>query len=58
MCDLPSVKTKAVLEAVQVGLDERPAALDLPLDSGPMRFRRRLQQLIEAEQAATLAVAE
>ena len=41
---------KAVLEAVQQGLDERPAALDLPLDSGPMRFRRRLQQLIEAEQ--------
>lgn len=43
---------KAVLEAVQAGLDQRPAALDLPLDSGPMRFRRRLQQLIEAERTA------
>ncbi|MGG4605357.1 Rieske 2Fe-2S domain-containing protein [Paenalcaligenes sp. Me131] len=42
---------KAILELVQVGMDARPAALDLPIDSGPMRFRRRLQQRIEAEQA-------
>lgn len=42
---------KAILELVQVGMDARPAALDLPIDSGPMRFRRRLQQLIDAEQA-------
>ena len=42
---------KAILELVQVGMDARPAALDLPIDSGTMRFRRRLQQLIDAEQA-------
>ncbi|MCQ9617738.1 aromatic ring-hydroxylating dioxygenase subunit alpha [Paenalcaligenes niemegkensis] len=42
---------KVILEAIQKGLDKRPAALDLPIDSGPMRFRRRMQQLIEAERA-------
>ncbi len=42
---------KQVLEEVHKNLKLRPAALDLPLDSGPMRFRRRIKQLIEAEQA-------
>ncbi|MCX5592283.1 aromatic ring-hydroxylating dioxygenase subunit alpha [Alcaligenes endophyticus] len=43
---------KEVLEQVHKNLKLRPAALDLPIDSGPMRFRRRIKQLIEAEQAA------
>lgn len=47
---------KAVLEAVQIGMDARPAALDLPADAGALRFRRRLQQKIEAE--ATAAATE
>jgi vanillate O-demethylase monooxygenase subunit len=41
---------RAVLEAVQTGLEKSPSTLDLPLDSGPLRFRRKLQQLIDAEQ--------
>jgi vanillate O-demethylase monooxygenase subunit len=42
---------RAVLNAVHAGLKKRPSRLDLPLDSGPLRFRRRLQQMIDAEQA-------
>ncbi len=41
-----------ILEAVQKGIDEDPATIDIAVDAGPLRFRRRLQQLIEAEQSA------
>lgn len=43
---------KAILEAVQIGLEKQPAKLDLPLDSGPMRFRRQLAKQIEAERGS------
>lgn len=50
---------RAVLTAVQKGMDDkRTPNLDLKIDKGPLRFRRRLAQLIEAEQAASLAAAE
>lgn len=50
---------RAVLTAVQKGMDEkRTPNLDLKIDVGPLRFRRRLAQLIEAEQASSLAAAE
>jgi len=42
---------RAVLAAVHAGMAKSPSKLDLPLDSGPLRFRRKLRQLIEAEQA-------
>lgn len=45
---------KLVLEAVQRGMDEDPSQLNLRSDTGGVRFRRRLAQLIEAEQAAEL----
>jgi vanillate O-demethylase monooxygenase subunit len=41
---------RAVLTAVHAGIAKSPSKLDLPLDSGPLRFRRKLQQLILAEQ--------
>lgn len=47
------MEDKVILEEVHKGLKERPAALDLPIDSGPMRFRRKISQLIDAEQAPT-----
>lgn len=47
---------RAVLTAVHAGMARRPSKLDLPLDSGPLRFRRKLQQLIQAEQAAADAL--
>jgi phenylpropionate dioxygenase-like ring-hydroxylating dioxygenase large terminal subunit len=41
---------KVVLEAVQRGMaSQRSPNLDLRIDKGPSRFRRRLRQLIEAE---------
>lgn len=43
---------RAVLNAVHAGMKKRPSRLDLPLDSGPLRFRRRMQQMIAAERAA------
>lgn len=50
---------RAVLTAVQKGMDEkRTPNLDLKIDVGPLRFRRRLAQLIEAEEASTLAAAQ
>lgn len=49
------MEDKAILEEVHANLKEKPAALDLPLDSGPMRFRRRMAQLIEAEQTEKTA---
>ncbi|ATI01258.1 aromatic ring-hydroxylating dioxygenase subunit alpha [Alcaligenes faecalis] len=45
------LEDKVVLEEVHKALKERPAALDLPLDSGPLRFRRKISQMIQAEQA-------
>ena len=45
---------KAVLEAVQRGMDDDPSSLNLRSDTGGVRFRRRLAQLIEAEQLAEL----
>ncbi|RXT56006.1 (2Fe-2S)-binding protein [Bosea sp. Tri-44] len=50
---------RAVLTAVQKGMDDkRTPNLDLKIDNGPLRFRRRLTQLIEAERASSLAAAE
>ena len=48
------------LNAVQKGMDAmRTPNLDLKIDNAPLRFRRRLQQMIEAEQgAAPRAAAE
>jgi len=44
---------RAVLEAVQVGMtDPATPHIDLKIDAGPSRFRRRLKQLIQAETAA------
>ncbi|GAB2913220.1 aromatic ring-hydroxylating dioxygenase subunit alpha [Paralcaligenes ginsengisoli] len=43
---------RAVLAAVHAGIAKSPSKLDLPLDSGPLRFRRKLKQLIDAEQEA------
>ncbi|MFZ9628545.1 MAG: Rieske 2Fe-2S domain-containing protein [Ilumatobacteraceae bacterium] len=45
---------KVVLEAVQRGMAADPSHLNLRNDTGGVRFRRRLAQLIEAEQAAEL----
>jgi len=50
---------RAVLTAVQKGMDEkRTPNLDLKIDVGPLRFRRRLTQLIEAERASAQIAAE
>jgi vanillate O-demethylase monooxygenase subunit len=47
---------KVILEAVQKGMDAKVTPnLDLRIDAGPVRFRRRLQQLIDAEARTTLA---
>jgi vanillate O-demethylase monooxygenase subunit len=44
---------KVVLEAVQRGMQNpRTPNIDLKIDAGPSRFRRRLRQLIEAEREA------
>ena len=47
---------KVILEAVQRGMDAASTAgepnLNLRSDTGGIRFRRRLTQLIEAEQAS------
>lgn len=42
---------RAVLEAVHEGMAKSPSTLNLPLDAGPLRFRRTLRQRIDAEQA-------
>ena len=43
---------RAVLTAVHKGMaNKRTPNLDLKIDVGPMRFRRNLAKLIEAEQA-------
>lgn len=42
---------RVVLNAVQKGMaNKRTPNLDLKIDVGPMRFRRRIAQLVEAEQ--------
>lgn len=47
---------RAVLAAVQKGMtNKRTPHLDLKIDVGPLRFRRNLARLIEAEQAAKVA---
>ncbi|WP_312526177.1 aromatic ring-hydroxylating dioxygenase subunit alpha [Paracoccus sp. (in: a-proteobacteria)] len=49
---------RLVLEAVQKGIDEMITPnLDLKIDVGPMRFRRKMTQLIAAEEAAAAKVA-
>ena len=46
------LEDKVILEAVHKGMKSaRRAHIDLVIDSGPTRFRRRLKQLIEAEAA-------
>lgn len=53
------LEDKAILEAVQVGMDEMHTPnINLPLDGGPLRFRRRLAELIAAEKDTTVAAAE
>ncbi len=50
---------RVVLTAVQKGMDEkRTPNLDLKIDNGPLRFRRRLAQLVEAERASAQVAAE
>lgn len=49
---------RVVLEAVNQGMANRQTPnLDLKIDVGPLRFRRRLQQMIEAERAASAPTA-
>jgi len=44
------LEDKTVLEAVQIGMDTaRTPNIDLVIDNGPGRFRRRLKQMITAE---------
>lgn len=42
---------REVLNAVHAGMAEKPAAFNLPLDGGPLQFRRRLQKLIDAQRS-------
>ncbi|NYT62948.1 aromatic ring-hydroxylating dioxygenase subunit alpha [Alcaligenaceae bacterium] len=48
---------RLVLTAVHAGMAKNPSKLDLPQDSGPLRFRRKLQQLITAESEQSGATA-
>ncbi len=48
------LEDKVILEAVQIGMDEMHSPnINLPLDAGPLRFRRKLAELIAAEKATT-----
>lgn len=50
---------KLILEAVQVGMDTKDTPnINLPIDAGPMRFRRRLAELIAAERQGSAVAAE
>lgn len=50
---------RLVLNAVQKGMDNKLTPnLDLKIDAAPLRFRRRLAQMIEAEQQQSRAAAE
>lgn len=40
---------RAVLNAVHAGMAKNPSTFNLPLDAGPLRFRRTMQELINAE---------
>lgn len=42
---------RVVLEAVHAGMAKNPSRLNLPQDAGPLRFRQKIQALIEAERA-------
>ncbi|SPF76564.1 Toluene-4-sulfonate monooxygenase system iron-sulfur subunit TsaM1 [Aliiroseovarius pelagivivens] len=43
---------RAVLHEVQIGMDEKTSPhIDLPIDGGPLRFRRQLQAMINEEAA-------
>jgi phenylpropionate dioxygenase-like ring-hydroxylating dioxygenase large terminal subunit len=47
---------RIVLQAVQKGMDNKSAPnIDLKIDAGPLRFRRRIAQLIAAESQAPMA---
>jgi vanillate O-demethylase monooxygenase subunit len=48
---------KAVLERVHRGMaNRRTPHINLKIDTGPLRFRRRLAQLIDAEAASAEAL--
>lgn len=50
------LEDKVILEAVQIGMDTRQTPnINLPLDAGPLRFRRRLAELIAAEHGQAVA---
>lgn len=50
------LEDKVILEAVQLGMDEMHSPnVNLPLDGAPLRFRRRLAELIAAEQGRAAA---
>jgi vanillate O-demethylase monooxygenase subunit len=43
---------RVILEAVHRGItNERTPHINLPIDAGPLRFRRRVAEMIEAERA-------
>ena len=49
---------RVILNAVQKGMDtQQTPNLDLAIDLGPLRFRSRLQRMIEAEKGAMLQTA-
>ncbi|NYT84728.1 aromatic ring-hydroxylating dioxygenase subunit alpha [Pollutimonas harenae] len=43
---------RVVLEAVHAGMARNPSKMNLPQDAGPLRFRQKMQALIQAEQMA------
>jgi len=49
------LEDKAVLEAVQKGMDAHGARLSLPSDAAALRFRKRTQERIRDEQTSQLA---
>lgn len=42
---------RVVLEAVHAGMAKSPSRLNLPQDAGPLRFRQKIQALIDAERS-------
>ena len=49
---------RVVLNAVQIGLDEATSStLDLAIDAGPLRFRKRVQAMVAEEDAGAMALA-
>jgi Phenylpropionate dioxygenase and related ring-hydroxylating dioxygenases, large terminal subunit len=50
---------RVVLNAVQIGMDTKTTPnLDLKIDAGPLRFRKRIREMIEGEQQGTRQAAE